>query len=121
MDCMNQTSAYQRAEGLSPGAAMGAAASYSRDECAAAPTVRATVDVPAHHPFAVALSAVQQGHRITRRGWNGANQYVAAQFADKHSKMSAPYLYLKNAQNDLVPWVPSQGDLFAHDWAILPH
>jgi hypothetical protein len=120
MNAMNQACAEQRSQSLY-GAALGE--SYGRDECAAptVPTVRATVDVPAHHPFAVALSAAMQGHRITRRGWNGANQYVAAQFADKHSKMSVSYLYLKNAQNDLVPWAPSQGDLFAHDWAILPH
>jgi hypothetical protein len=42
------------------------------------------------------------------------------QIPDKGSKMSRPYLYLKNAQNEMVPWVPSQGDLFASDWAALP-
>lgn len=70
--------------------------------------------------FPNALTAVMSGQRISRLGWNGAGQWVQAQIPDAHSKMSLPYLYLKNAQNQLVPWVPSQGDLFATDWAILP-
>jgi hypothetical protein len=37
---------------------------------------------------------------------------------DKHSKMTAPHLVLKNTRNEPVPWVPSQGD-FATDWAIV--
>lgn len=34
--------------------------------------------------------------------------------------MSAPYLVLKNAQGGFLPWAPSQGDVFATDWALLP-
>lgn len=83
-------------------------------------TIRASVDVPAHHDFSTALRHLMQGHRATRAGWNAGGQHVEAQFPDKGSRMSVPYLVLKNAQNDLVPWVPSQGDLFATDWAVLP-
>ena len=84
------------------------------------PTVRVTVEVRAIRNFADALMGAMDGQRVTRAGWNASGQYVAMQIPDKGSKMSSPYLYLKNAQNDLVPWVPSQGDLFANDWAILP-
>lgn len=84
------------------------------------PTVYAHVEVRADRCFADALMAAMDGQRITRRGWNGPNQYVTSQHPDRGSKMTRPYLCLKNAQNDLVPWVPSQGDLFAHDWAVLP-
>lgn len=83
-------------------------------------TVRVSLEVRAIRNFADALMGAMDGKRITRAGWNAGGQYVAAQIPDKGSKMSRPYLYLKNAQNDFVPWVPSQGDLFANDWAILP-
>ena len=85
------------------------------------PTIRATVDVPADEAFSDALRAAQRnGRKIARRGWNGAGQYVTCQWPDKGSKMTQPFMVLKNAQNEFVPWAPSQGDLFANDWAILP-
>lgn len=54
-------------------------------------TISATVEVVANHTFPAALQAAQMRARITRLGWNGSG-----------------------------PWVPSQGDLFADDWAVLP-
>ena len=33
--------------------------------------------------------------------------------------MSLPYIYMSTAQSDLVPWLASQTDILAHDWAIL--
>lgn len=83
-------------------------------------TLRAVVDVIAENSFPEVLAAALNGARITRAGWNGSGMWVAAQFPDKGSKMTVPYLYMKNAQNDLVPWLASQGDVFANDWAILP-
>lgn len=68
--------------------------------------------------FSSALIALKNGATVRRQGWNGAGQSVNAQFPDAHSKMQVPYLYLQNAQGQLVPWVPSQGDLFAEDWII---
>jgi len=66
--------------------------------------------------FSQALLALKAGARLARSGWNAKNQWVAAQFPDENSKMQCPYLYLKNAQDKLVPWVPSIGDIFATDW-----
>lgn len=84
-------------------------------------TIPVVVDIEAVNSFAESLAACIEGrHRITRAGWNARGQHVEAQRPDKGSRMSVPYLVLKNAQNELVPWVPSQGDLFARDWAILP-
>ena len=84
-------------------------------------TIRASIDIQATYGFENALSAVKNGGtRATRAGWNAPGQYIEAQHRDSHSRMSVPYLVLKNAQGQLVPWVPSQGDLFARDWAILP-
>lgn len=83
-------------------------------------TITATVEVRASAGFCEALNAALDGRRITRAGWNAGGQFVRSQHPDKGSMMTAPYLVLKNAQNGLVPWVPSQGDIFANDWAILP-
>lgn len=97
------------------------AQSAQSDSNAQHPTIQTTISVPANLMFPTALKqAMHSGARITRAGWNAAGQWVAAQRPDAHSKMSAPYLYLKNAQGRLVPWLPSQGDLFAEDWAVLP-
>lgn len=89
--------------------------------CTEAPrTIRTAIDVRADSHFERALGLCKDGARITRAGWNASGQYVEVQYPDKGSRMSLPYLVLKNAQNELVPWAPSQGDIFAHDWAVLP-
>lgn len=84
------------------------------------PTVDTHVRVPADKPFEHALDACKDGRRITRAGWNAAGQCVEAQYPNRESRMTLPYLVLRNAQGGFVPWAPSQGDLFATDWAILP-
>lgn len=68
------------------------------------------------YEFGAALALLKIGKTMARKGWNGKGQWVKAQFPDKNSKMQLPYLYLHNAQDQLVPWVPSTGDLFATDW-----
>lgn len=84
-------------------------------------TVRVEVEVKAIYNFADALMRAITGQRVVRAGWNGKDQWVAAQIPDKGSKMTKPYLYIKTIFNDILPWVPSQDDLFANDWAILPN
>lgn len=84
------------------------------------PTITLPLEIQADLPFPAAIGAALRGHRITRRGWNAGGQWVQAQRPDKGSKMSHPYMYLKNSNHELVPWVPSQGDLFAQDWAVIP-
>lgn len=69
--------------------------------------------------FSAALIHVKAGSKIARLGWNGPGQAVQMQLPDAHSKMGVPYLYLTNAQGQNVPWVPSQGDLFADDWTVV--
>lgn len=69
--------------------------------------------------FEDALHFLKDGYRVAREGWNGPNQYVMMQSPDENSKMRLPYLYLCNVRGELVPWLPSQGDLFATDWKIV--
>lgn len=69
--------------------------------------------------FEVALCALKKGFAITRSGWNGKGMWLMLQVPDQHSKMSRPYIYMKTADDHLVPWVASQSDLLADDWAIV--
>lgn len=70
--------------------------------------------------FELALFYVKREFRIKRIGWNGQDQWIEMQTPDENSKMGCKYLYLKNSQGNLIPWVPSQGDLFAEDWVLVP-
>ena len=65
------------------------------------------------------LPHIKQGARARRVGWNGPDQWIMAQYPDEHSKMTAPYIYIRNQQGGLVPWLASQGDIFAEDWEVL--
>jgi hypothetical protein len=84
--------------------------------------------------FSEALDHCKSGFKITRKGWNGPNQYVvlqrgypegiplnpntAAATGLPEGKVCkfAPYLMMYNAQAVFVPWLASQGDLLAEDW-----
>lgn len=93
------------------------------------------------HSFGDALTAIKNGFKVARSGWNAANQWVTASnlttgsipagnFWAKHNADFAeenggfaevpPCMTIKNAQGQIqMGWVPSQGDLFANDWVIL--
>lgn len=66
--------------------------------------------------FPLALDQIKRGERMTRLGWNGRGMYIALQRPDGNSKMSQPYLYMKTAMGEFVPWAASQADLLSEDW-----
>jgi hypothetical protein len=66
--------------------------------------------------FAWAIRKLKDGQKVTRSGWNGKGMWLALQVPDAHSKMQRPYIYIKTAQDQLVPWVASHGDLLSSDW-----
>ena len=66
-----------------------------------------------------AVQAMRDGHRVGRTGWNGKGMYLQLQVPDANSKMTLPYVYMKTAQGDLVPWLCSQTDLLATDWEVV--
>ncbi len=68
--------------------------------------------------FGSALAALKDGARITREGWNGKGMWLELQCPDEHSKMTLPYIYMRTAQGDLVPWLASQTDILSEDWNI---
>ena len=88
--------------------------------------------------FSQALDLCKMGAKIARESWNGPNQFVMHQkgYPDGIPINSntaeatglpegtvckfAPYLMLFNAQEVFVPWQPTQGDVLAEDWVIIP-
>lgn len=70
----------------------------------------------AERNFGWALAELKAGNKVTRPGWNGQGMWIALQTPDANSKMQRPYFYIKTAQDQLVPWVASHGDLLATDW-----
>lgn len=70
-----------------------------------------------HAGFGDALAALEQGGVVQRAGWNGKAMWLRLQVPDTHSKMTLPYIYMRTADGHLVPWLASQSDLLARDWA----
>lgn len=65
-----------------------------------------------------AVEHLQEGKRVRRSGWNGKNMYLKLQVPDANSKMTLPYVYMRTARGDLVPWLCSQTDLLSDDWEL---
>jgi len=68
--------------------------------------------------FEEALSRLKKKCRVSRAGWNGKGMYVQLQAPDDHSRMSLPYLFMRTASGEFVPWVASQTDILADDWEL---
>lgn len=66
-----------------------------------------------------AVEALRVGSRVARQGWNGRGMWLSLQVPDAHSKMTLPYVYMKTADDKLVPWLCSQSDLLASDWGVV--
>jgi len=69
--------------------------------------------------FGQALENLKDGCRVARTGWNGKGMWLMVQWPDSHSKMSLPYIYMKTADDKLVPWLASQTDILAEDWLVV--
>lgn len=86
--------------------------------------------------FSLALLYLKQGRRVQRVGWNGKGMYVCLQdgypkggsHQREHSQSNRlargtickflPYLLMRTAQGEFVPWLISQTDALADDWAL---
>ncbi|QYW01948.1 hypothetical protein CPT_Piffle_094 [Stenotrophomonas phage Piffle] len=88
------------------------------------------VEMAAEGQFEYALIKLKANLAMSRRGWNGANQFVYFVPANEYpaqtgiAQLAFPsnvvpyegYFALKNAQGKVSVWVPSTGDLLADDW-----
>jgi hypothetical protein len=69
--------------------------------------------------FGCAINCLKNGHIVARKGWNGKGMWLALQIPDYNSKMSLPYIYMKTADNNYVPWLASQTDVLSEDWILV--
>jgi hypothetical protein len=72
--------------------------------------------------FSKAWQKCLDGVKIARSGWNGRDQYIFIHLPYPPTGDDVfyykPYAEIKNSQNEIFPWTPSQGDLFADDWVV---
>ena len=69
--------------------------------------------------FGEAIKAMKEGEKVQRSGWNGKGMFLELQAPDEHSKMSLPYIFMKTACNNNVPWLASQTDILSEDWQLV--
>ncbi len=70
--------------------------------------------------FGRALALIKNGGKVYRSGWNGRNMWVALMLPHSGSDMTSAYIFMKTAQDALVPWLASQSDILAEDWHEVP-
>lgn len=84
-----------------------------------------------------AVKEMQNGKRVSRAGWNGKGMYLAYQpgYPDgipinaNTAKATGqpegtvlkflPYVMMRTAGGEFVPWLCSQTDLLAADWSVV--
>ena len=102
-------------------------------------------DVTKGVSFGHAVELMKGGHRVARAGWNGKgmflflvkgetvteaindcygdpNRYDVSHTGYEKGEPSMPVvdaIYMKTADNKLVPWLASQTDVLAEDWQIV--
>ena len=82
--------------------------------------------------FGDALEAAKRGSKISRRGWNGKNQYVflvdnlefhtnadLSDLADQPMTVHDALAIKTTAGVIQVGWLASQSDMLADDWVIV--
>lgn len=74
--------------------------------------------------FGQALVWLKKGKAVYRSGWNGKGMWLLLQTPDANSKMTLPYIYIEYPvghpaypNGSRVPWLASQTDILANDWA----
>lgn len=68
--------------------------------------------------FGEAFEQVKSGKGMRLPHWS-PDVVIRAQYPDIHSKMTAPYLYVRSKYG-LVPWKETMIELFAEDWETVP-
>lgn len=84
--------------------------------------------------FGDALAALKEGNRVARHGWNGKGMFLflvpGSTFEVNRPPLLGiypegtvinyhPHIDMKTAQDTVVPWLASQTDVLAEDWAIV--
>jgi hypothetical protein len=68
--------------------------------------------------FGRALIQLRGGSYVARAGWNGKDMYIELVAGDPNTA-HLPYIQMRTAQGEFVPWLASQADLLARDWRVV--
>jgi hypothetical protein len=74
--------------------------------------------------FGKALEELRAGKRVARSGWNGKNMFLFLiqewTYTDgkQDNYPNLPFIAMKTADDKVVPWLASQTDILAIDWAV---
>ena len=76
--------------------------------------------------FGEAINALKDGKKVNREGWTGKGMFLfyvsggtMIHPAIDNEVDALPYIAMKTATGEVVPWVASQTDLLADDWVIV--
>ena len=85
--------------------------------------------------FSQVLVAIKDGFRVARQGWNGKgmwlglvrggrydvyDHYAKSPFSGRPAEdVFLPWIGMKTADGCFVPWLASQTDMLAEDWAVV--
>lgn len=90
-----------------------------------------TNDLSVSMDYSAALTAIKEGGRVARRGWNGKGMFVflvpGSVFKVNREPLLSivgegaeiayrPHIDIKNADGSIAVWVPSITDQMADDW-----
>lgn len=77
------------------------------------------------HDIGWAVKQLWDRQRVSRAGWNGKGMFLflvpegnMEHPALNQSFVARPYVAMKTATDDVVPWLCSQSDLLATDWEL---
>jgi len=85
--------------------------------------------------FGAAIYYLKAGRKVARQGWNGKGMFLflvpGSTFTVNRAPLLGiypegtqinyqPHIDMKTAQDTVVPWLASQGDVLADDWVLVP-
>jgi len=74
--------------------------------------------------FSSALFLLKRGSWLQREGWNGKGMYLFLvdtwDYENSNPQLDRlPFIAMKTAQGQVVPWLASQTDMLANDWQVV--
>lgn len=74
------------------------------------------------HDFVGAFSLMKNGQKVGRDAWQGSGAWLQMQYLPiPNSDAKRLFIYYNNPKKKgLEPWSPSQSDITAEDWVIIP-
>ena len=67
--------------------------------------------------FGKALAVLRRGGRVTRQSWqDGWKLRLDLPGEMPYARMTMPYIAIRVAKEEFVPWTPTQADMLSSDW-----